>query len=1354
MQFKQGQIAKILGCSAATEAKWFDAINAACAQYQINTKLRLAAFIAQVGHESGRLSAVSENLNYSAAGLQATWPSRFNATLAAQCARQPQKIANVVYANRMGNGSTDSGDGWNYRGRGLIQCTGKSNYSALSQSCGTDCVSNPDAVAQPALAAMSAGWFWNSKGLNSYADRSDMVSITQRINGGLNGQDDRMALYKIALVVLSDQDPTDDAVKKVEPTPDTTAPVSEQKTPAAQNSSIVEPKAVSGNAAKYPWNFVSESRSGHYTEVDDTPGAERLNMTHRTGTYWEIDPLGRFTHKSVMDAYKITANDSYDYTGGNYTQQVKGQAYRQSDGDMIFKTGGTLFASASKVQFNTGMLAVSGEINSPNIKSPIFSGTSGLAYGDMLASQALVAYDLKDGGAPMLGGSMGFSSSTPGVTGSADSSLTNNLSKQSPKGKAWVTNGVAPSTSTSGSSGSGSSGSGSGSSGGSSGTGTSTDSSATLGASGNSGSVNNDYDVPPEAGTTFKVSDLVKVGVGAVAAAAAVTAIIKANDTDPIVANAMAQSVGDLDSDTSANNDQTPYFVKHVSFDKPTLLSQSQSFDAPDPSLYVNNYHTIVDADGVGKLYQSDGTSWNLVNDPAVAKDYTDQTAAGLTSDYVARIVDEQVARDQAIAQQAAADQTALTAGLLAEAQARGAAVTAEATARQDADSSLSDLITTLTASTADNLNAAIETEQQARTDAISAEASQRVVLAAQVKTNNDTLTASITSLQTSTANADNALSTRIDAVTATTNTNTAAITTETNARTDADSALSTRIDSVVATAGQNTAAITAEATTRADADTANANAIASVLATANGNTAAILTEQNARVAADGVNANLIQTVQSQMSNGNAATFAPYLTYTFDTTVQGWTAANSTLAAGTGFVTQTYTGAGQLISPAISIVGGTYDKVRMRVKRTGGAGWTGKLYYATSGHAFTTGFYATIAADPGMSDWYILEWDMTKLTAGTTDWTSNTIIQLRFDIGAVSGDAFQVDWISVGNRNTGIDGSTFAQVQTTVSTSVTDINNVKAQYGVKVNANGAIGGFALVSTLINGQPASSFTIQADQFKLMSPSNSNLVSTPFAIDSGGNANFSGVLSAAAGTFRGSLTAATGTFAGSLSAASGTFAGTLSAANGTFTGSLSAATGSFNGGVYGGAYGNGYAWPAAYAGGGFYLGPPGLLLGNANTPGQGYLQITSDGSIYAPGMTIQNGNATFRGDIQANSISGNIVGTGNINGGAVTGSFYWNSVINQIVNYQTNGGSLLIFVSAICGNNVSNGDNQSIATGSLTINLPGIASNFITLFGGANQCANFAVLGPTAQNIQIQCLQSNASPAVIVVMELKR
>jgi putative chitinase len=203
MPITESQIVAILPGAAKVAGKFTPGLNAAMAKYQITTPARMAAFIAQVGHESGQLTAVVENLNYSAQALQVTWPSRFSAEQAAACARQPEKIANIAYASRMGNGAPGSGDGWKYRGRGLIQVTGKANYQKCGDALGLDLIAQPELLEQPANAAMSAAWFWSANGLNPLADAGDLHAITRKINGGLNGYADRAAIYARALKVLA-----------------------------------------------------------------------------------------------------------------------------------------------------------------------------------------------------------------------------------------------------------------------------------------------------------------------------------------------------------------------------------------------------------------------------------------------------------------------------------------------------------------------------------------------------------------------------------------------------------------------------------------------------------------------------------------------------------------------------------------------------------------------------------------------------------------------------------------------------------------------------------------------------------------------------------------------------------------------------------------------------------------------------------------------------------------------------------------------------------------------------------------------------------------------------------------------
>jgi len=179
-------------------------LNSELPKFQINTPLRLAQFIAQIAVESASLNATSENLNYSAAGLRAVFGKYFPTDeLAEQYARQPQKIANRVYANRMGNGDEASGEGWKYRGRGLIQLTGKSNYVACGTGIGKSLVTNPDSVSADAdIAVQSCCWYWNSRKLNYYADQDDIKRITKLINGGYHGLDQRQAFLEKAKQVL------------------------------------------------------------------------------------------------------------------------------------------------------------------------------------------------------------------------------------------------------------------------------------------------------------------------------------------------------------------------------------------------------------------------------------------------------------------------------------------------------------------------------------------------------------------------------------------------------------------------------------------------------------------------------------------------------------------------------------------------------------------------------------------------------------------------------------------------------------------------------------------------------------------------------------------------------------------------------------------------------------------------------------------------------------------------------------------------------------------------------------------------------------------------------------------------
>ncbi|MDP3766492.1 MAG: glycoside hydrolase family 19 protein [Dehalococcoidia bacterium] len=176
-------------------------------RWAIDTTARIAAFLAQVGHESADLARTKENLNYSADGLRKTWPNRFpTVEIARQYARKPAAIANLVYANRMGNGNGASGDGARFIGRGLLMLTGRQNYHAYAMDM-ADPALTPDWLAQPPHAALSACWYWGSRNLNLIADYDDVEAVraaTRRINGGLIGIEDRIARWNVARAALAE----------------------------------------------------------------------------------------------------------------------------------------------------------------------------------------------------------------------------------------------------------------------------------------------------------------------------------------------------------------------------------------------------------------------------------------------------------------------------------------------------------------------------------------------------------------------------------------------------------------------------------------------------------------------------------------------------------------------------------------------------------------------------------------------------------------------------------------------------------------------------------------------------------------------------------------------------------------------------------------------------------------------------------------------------------------------------------------------------------------------------------------------------------------------------------------------
>lgn len=202
MILKQEQLEKLLPDNKHLP-EWFAALTELLPKYEINTVNRIAGFIAQCSHESAKFTVIKENLNYGAAGLRSTFRKYFPTdALAAQYQRQPEKIANLVYANRMGNGPESSGDGFRYCGRGLIQLTGHDNYAKFAESIDKTLEETSAYMSTFAGAAESACWFWHERKLNVDCDNDDIKTMTTKINGGTNGIEERTQNYSRAKQLL------------------------------------------------------------------------------------------------------------------------------------------------------------------------------------------------------------------------------------------------------------------------------------------------------------------------------------------------------------------------------------------------------------------------------------------------------------------------------------------------------------------------------------------------------------------------------------------------------------------------------------------------------------------------------------------------------------------------------------------------------------------------------------------------------------------------------------------------------------------------------------------------------------------------------------------------------------------------------------------------------------------------------------------------------------------------------------------------------------------------------------------------------------------------------------------------
>lgn len=201
--FTKEQLSSVIGNNPNLDS-WYEALSSVLPEYEIDSPQRVAAFIAQCTHESGGFKRLKENLNYKAESLVRVFPKYFpSLDLAKQYAHDQEKIANRVYGSRMGNGDESSGDGFRYCGRGLIQLTGRNNYTKFAESIGMAVEEVPSLLETFEGAVKSACWFWKTNNLNQYADSGDILTMTKRINGGTIGLEDRIKHYNHALEVFA-----------------------------------------------------------------------------------------------------------------------------------------------------------------------------------------------------------------------------------------------------------------------------------------------------------------------------------------------------------------------------------------------------------------------------------------------------------------------------------------------------------------------------------------------------------------------------------------------------------------------------------------------------------------------------------------------------------------------------------------------------------------------------------------------------------------------------------------------------------------------------------------------------------------------------------------------------------------------------------------------------------------------------------------------------------------------------------------------------------------------------------------------------------------------------------------------
>lgn len=384
-----------MGLSSAQISTWYEVLRDACTKYAIDNPYRLAAFFANAMHETGGFKIFEENLNYSAAGLMKTFKKYFNSSNADAYARNPQKIASKVYASRMGNGDEASGEGWKYRGRGVFQLTGKAMYKDYSQAGGIDFVGSPDKLLEPYNSAYSGAWYFSKKGCAPYADRDDITKVRYRVNGGTNGLSEVTSLYeKYKPIFKADPKTIPTVPPTKEDTPATPAPSFNESSGAANSNGVYPSRPLTGGSPSYPWNWVWESRAGHVMEVDDTPEAPRLSVTHTSGSYLEMNENGAIVTKTINDYYSFVSDNEYHSIGGNFTSVISGVGYYHYGGTATFDAGGMVFIqSPAKVQMNTPTVSCSDMLESPHgtfddiiINDIIYGWIQNAKYADTAAS--------------------------------------------------------------------------------------------------------------------------------------------------------------------------------------------------------------------------------------------------------------------------------------------------------------------------------------------------------------------------------------------------------------------------------------------------------------------------------------------------------------------------------------------------------------------------------------------------------------------------------------------------------------------------------------------------------------------------------------------------------------------------------------------------------------------------------------------------------------------------------------------------------------------------------------------------------------------------------------------------------